>query len=269
MGKPARAGVGRAEARPRRHQRRESGGERGRSRDARWDHGPGARPGGHGHTAGRHPGRAHQHQSGHRHRAQCGQPGGDHNARDELSGSGDGTGNVLNQTGVLPNAPGTVTPGTVNPGTQYAPGTVIPGTPNATTYSSNYYAPGTQARDQSRLGHGRDARIRRPGDAGHGRLQLRQPDGDHDGAGLLLCRHRRDALCRRVRTPGYYTRRAADLHRPAAQRPLRGYLRPPESRRLSRQSLRDDLYPTPYGYTTTGLQHLTTPGTYTYSTSPY
>ena len=236
-----------------RHQRRESGGERRRSRDPRGDNSPGAGPGCHGHTAGPHPERAHQHQSG------LGTAGNVVNPAGTTTPTGTnyqvpGTaGNVLNQTGVMPTTPGTVAPGTV-PGTQYAPGTVIPGTPGATTYSSNYYAPGTQAGTNpasvTAATPGYAGQVM-PGMAGYNSVN---PMGTTMAPGYYYAGTAGMPYATST-TPGYYTACAADLHRPSAERPLRWYLRPPESRRLSRQFLRDDLYHDPVQLHHDGLQH--------------
>ena len=81
-------------------------------------------------------------------------------------------GTVVNQAGTAVMSPPNAAQGAVTTGTPVTPGVVNSAVPNATTYSSNYYAPGGQQGVIPGTGTGTAATPGYTGqrDAGHGRV---------------------------------------------------------------------------------------------------
>ncbi len=171
-------------------------------------------------------------------------------------------GTVLNQSGVMPTNPASTVPGTVNPAAA-----------NTTTYSSSYYAPGTQQGVNTGTGTaatpGYTNRVM-PGMAGYNSVNpmgtTMTPGYYYAGtAGMPYTTGATTGYSSMYVTPGYYTTQP-QTYSVQQRRGLFGGM----FRRRNRVVYSSSPYGTyPYGYTTTGYTTYTTPGTYTYSTSPY
>jgi hypothetical protein len=165
-------------------------------------------------------------------------------------------GTVLNQSGVMPTNPASTVPGTVNPAAA-----------NTTTYSSSYYAPGAQQGVNTGAGTvatpGYTSQTM-PGIAGYNSVNpmgtTMVPGNYYTGtAGTPYTTGATTGYSSMYVTPGYYTAQP-QTYQVQQRRGLFGGM----FRRRNRV-----VYPaSPYGYTTTGYTTYTTPGTYTYYTSP-